>query len=449
MNIGWTTLATAEEAEEFARNIVEERLAVCTQVDGPIRSYYIWHGKMETDDEYRITVKFLSENTERLEAWISDKHPYDVPQWLTVPVDRVLPAYREWAEEFSTQQKVLKPKKDVLRLSKMGRNFLRKGRFLEAEKIFLDALSLDGKNAYILVGLADTYRELNKFEDAISYYERVLEFDSINVFALRGIGDAYRGILQHKRAIPYWMRYLERNKDDIYVMVRLAESFNKKGNFEKAEGFYVQALGVNPKDKYALLGLGSLYYKTEEDEKALEYFDNLLSIDDRYVAVLTMVGNIYRRRKDYNTASEYYQKANAIESWNSFALYGLGDCCRGQENLDQAVYWWSKILEKEPDNQDLLTRIGDAMLNMEKHEQSLEHYMKSLQVGFDLYALLGLSRVHRIQENPAEAIKSCEQILEKVPGHHRALEELVAIYKEIGDLEKAAELQAQLDATER
>ncbi len=445
MNIGWTTLASASDAEKFAHDIVAERLAVCAQVDGPIKSFYIFKGKLETDSEYRVTVKFVSAQTERLESWINEHHPYEIPQWLSTSVARVLPAYREWAEGSVVQQKVAKPKKDILRLSKLGRNFLRKGQCLEAENAFLEALELDAQNSYILVGLADTYRELNKFEDAIHYYEKVLEFDPSNVFALRGIGDSYRGILQHKRAIPYWLRYLERNKNDIYVMVRLAESFNKTGDFAKAESFYLQALSVNPDDKYALLGLGSLYYKVEDDQKSLKYFDKLLELDNNYVAVLTMAGNIYRRRHDYTVAAEYYEKAIAIEAWNSFALYGLGDCHRGLENLDQAVYWWSKILEKEPENQDLLTRIGDALSNMNKQEDSIEYYLRSLKIGFDLYALLGLARAYRMQGNIKESVGCCEEILTKVSNQQRALEELLLIYKEMGDEQKVAEIQGRID----
>ena len=448
MNIGWTTVANSVDAERLARELVDARLAVCVQIDGGIRSFYRWEGEVTSAKECRLTIKFLAENTERLEAWINQNHPYEVPEWMTVSVDRVNPAFRKWAEadmDVESASIKSKPKKDVLRLSKLGRSYLRKHLYSEAEAVFREALELDPQNSYILVGLGDTTREMKKYEESISYYERVLEFDSINVFALRGIGDSYRGILQHKRAIPYWMRYLDCNKDDIYVMVRLAESFNKTGNFDKAEAFYLKALAVNGEDKYALLGIGSLYYKVENDDKALEYFDKLLSLDGGYVAVLTMVGNIYRRRKEYEKAADYYEKATSIESWNAFALYGLGDCQRGLEKLDQAIYWWSKILEHEPHNQDLLTRVGDAMLNLDMLDQSLEHYMRSLQVGFDLYALLGMSKLYRTQSNWLEAEKACLQILERVPGHPRTLGELVRVYQGMGQLDKAQEVTRQLD----
>jgi len=449
MNIGWTTVAINDDAQKIAKELVESRLAVCVQIDGPITSFYRWDEELKKDQEYRLTIKFLAENTEKVEAWINENHPYDTPEWLSTRAERVSYGYKKWAEAGVEHKPVYKPKKDVLRLSKLGRNYLRKRRFHEAEQVFLEALELDNKNPYVLVGLGDTTRELKKYEASIGYYEKVLEFDSVNVFALRGIGDSYRGIMQHKKAIPYWLRYLECNKDDIYVMVRLAESFNKTGNFDKAEGFYLEALQVNPEDKYALLGLGSLYYKIEDDDKALEYFEKLLSLDGGYVAVLTMVGNIYRRRKEYALATEYYEKAISLEEWNSFALYGLGDCHRGLEDLEQAVFWWSKILETEPTNQDLLTRVGDALLNMERFDEALEYYMRSLRVGFDVYALLGMSRLHRVKGEWQDAERCCLEILDKVPGHRRTLTDLQEAYKGMGATEKVTEIQSIIDLLDK
>jgi len=269
MNIGWTTLATLAEAEKMAAELVTARLAACVQISAPISSYYLWNGKLETAAEYRLTIKFLRRRSEELEAWLRENHPYETPQWLAVSADRLGESYERWAKDetgakLPAKSNVHAAKKEVMRFSKQGRNFLRKKCFKEAEQAFLKALKLDETNPYVLVGLADTCRELKKFEQAIHCYKKVLTFDAVNIFALRGIGDAYRGLLLYESAIPYWLRYLECNKNDIYVMVRLAESFNKTGDFVKAESFYLMALGVNERDKYALLGLGSLYYKAEK-----------------------------------------------------------------------------------------------------------------------------------------------------------------------------------------
>lgn len=99
MMIGWTTVSNREEAGILARDAVEKKLAACCQVDGPIRSFYEWEGKVQDDEEYRVTFKFLREKTDALEEWLFSAHPYDTPQWLAVPADRISQKYLIWARK--------------------------------------------------------------------------------------------------------------------------------------------------------------------------------------------------------------------------------------------------------------------------------------------------------------------------------------------------------------
>lgn len=334
--------------------------------------------------------------------------------------------------------------KEVINLSKRGNSLLRKKRYREAEKVFLEAYHMEEGNVYILVGLGNLYRELRQFDQSITNYERTLRIDPDNVFALRGIGDCFRGQQHPERAISYWMRYLEINAGDIHVIVRLADAYMKMGEHDVAESYYLDALSVQGEDKYALMGIGCLYYHSNEDDKALKYFSKLLSLDENYVAVLTMVGNIFRRRLEYKQASKYYEKAIQYEPWNTIAQYGLGHCQRGMRNLDEAIVWWSKILEKEPNNQDIHDRVGDALLTKGDLERSLEHYRKSLNIGFDPYALIGLSKIHRGMNHFEDAEICCREVLREVPGHERTLEELAEVLECMGKTDEADEIRDKL-----
>jgi periplasmic divalent cation tolerance protein len=102
MFIAWTTVATPAEAERLAGEIVKLRLAACVQIEGPIRSYFIWQGRTESTSEFRLTLKFLPSQSEALEAYIMAKHPYETPEWVVVPVERVAGKYLSWAEANST-----------------------------------------------------------------------------------------------------------------------------------------------------------------------------------------------------------------------------------------------------------------------------------------------------------------------------------------------------------
>ena len=53
----YAVFADAEEAERIGRTVVEEQLAACVNILGPIRSIYRWEGKIETADEVAAIFK--------------------------------------------------------------------------------------------------------------------------------------------------------------------------------------------------------------------------------------------------------------------------------------------------------------------------------------------------------------------------------------------------------
>ncbi|MCJ7603093.1 MAG: divalent cation tolerance protein CutA [Desulfobulbaceae bacterium] len=439
MHIGWTTISSLEEAETLAREAVSERLAACVQIDGPIRSFYLWQDNLESDEEYRITFKFLAKDAGKLEIWLKEKHPYELPQWITVEAEHVMTEYLQWAKG-----NMQSDHKRAIELSRQGSEFLKKRSWKEAENAFLEALAIDSENSYVLVGLGDLHRETGKYYKAIGFYEKTLEIDPMNMFALRGVGDAYRGLGQAGKAISFWQRYLQQNHDDIHVLTRLADSYVKIGNFSESEALYFKALSLDGTDKYALRGIGNLYYKLADHDKALAYFEKFIEIDDTYLAVLTMAGNIYRRRKQYEKAAYFYEKALKQEPENIFALYGMGDSQRGLKNYENSVGYWLKILEKEPHNQNLHSRVGDGMVILGRLDDALVHYQLSMKIGYDQFALLGMAKACRLKKDFAEAEKCCLQLLEKNADNPRVLEELLALYEDMGEKQKAEEVRARL-----
>lgn len=97
--IAWTTLASEGAAKLLARQLVETDLAVCAQVDGPIRSFYRWEGEICNDSEWRIMVKFLSAKSDAIESYLHAEHPYDTPEWVVVQPEHVALKYLDWAQE--------------------------------------------------------------------------------------------------------------------------------------------------------------------------------------------------------------------------------------------------------------------------------------------------------------------------------------------------------------
>ena len=95
----YAIFANAEEAERIGRAVVEERLAACINVLGPVRSIYRWQGAIESADEVAAILKTTSEAADALIARIAALHSYAVPCIVTWPVDKALAGYAAWVED--------------------------------------------------------------------------------------------------------------------------------------------------------------------------------------------------------------------------------------------------------------------------------------------------------------------------------------------------------------
>ena len=95
----YAVFANAEEAEWIGRVAVEERLAACVNILGPVRSIYRWQGAIETADEVAAIFKTSAMGVDALITRIAGLHSYDLPCIVTWPVDKLLAGYADWVEQ--------------------------------------------------------------------------------------------------------------------------------------------------------------------------------------------------------------------------------------------------------------------------------------------------------------------------------------------------------------
>ena len=91
-----TTFPQREAAESLARELLAARLAACVQIGATVHSLYHWRGEIETSAETPVAIKTRSALYPRLEAAIRDRHPYELPEIVAVPITHGLRAYIDW-----------------------------------------------------------------------------------------------------------------------------------------------------------------------------------------------------------------------------------------------------------------------------------------------------------------------------------------------------------------
>jgi periplasmic divalent cation tolerance protein len=91
-----TQLPDRASAEALARALVEERLAACVSIGAPATSLYHWRGQTETAQEVPVAIKTRAGRYGAVEAAILERHPYELPEVIAVPITHGHPRYLEW-----------------------------------------------------------------------------------------------------------------------------------------------------------------------------------------------------------------------------------------------------------------------------------------------------------------------------------------------------------------
>ncbi len=91
-----TTVDDEKEAKKISKRLVEERLAGCVQIVGPIESTYWWKDDVENAEEWMGIIKTEESLYDRLEKKIKDIHPYETPEIVCTPISKGSDRYLEW-----------------------------------------------------------------------------------------------------------------------------------------------------------------------------------------------------------------------------------------------------------------------------------------------------------------------------------------------------------------
>jgi periplasmic divalent cation tolerance protein len=94
-----TTAPDDDRVEAWARRLVEERLAACVNIHGPMISFYRWKGIVERDAERQVVIKTTSGQVAALRTRLHELHSYELPEFVVLTVEDGSEEYLKWVVE--------------------------------------------------------------------------------------------------------------------------------------------------------------------------------------------------------------------------------------------------------------------------------------------------------------------------------------------------------------
>ena len=95
----YITTKNEEEALKLANLAVQKNLAACGNIFPKMKSIYKWKNKLQNDKETVLILKTNLNKYPLLEKLILEKHSYEVPCILKIPISDGNKEYLKWIDQ--------------------------------------------------------------------------------------------------------------------------------------------------------------------------------------------------------------------------------------------------------------------------------------------------------------------------------------------------------------
>jgi tetratricopeptide (TPR) repeat protein/predicted Ser/Thr protein kinase len=241
-------------------------------------------------------------------------------------------------------------------------------------------------NATELYKQANTFYELQRYQDALNNYEKAVEIRDNYAEAWYGKGKSLFGLNKYQDAL-------------------LA---------------YDQAIQIQPEYLEAWRGRGFTLYKLQRYGEAIASIDKTLESHSDDAEAWEIKGDSLDSLKRYDEAIQVYDKVIAVKADYYQAWYKKGKVLQGLKRYNDAVIAYDKTLELKPNYADAFYHKGNALVNLNRYQDAANAYEQTVKIKPDYYqAWLSKGNSLIVLQRYQEALDAFEQVIKYNPNSYQ------------------------------
>jgi periplasmic divalent cation tolerance protein len=95
-----STVSKIEDAQTIANHLVSNSMAACVNFIPNLESVYKWKNQVCKENEFLLMIKTTANKETNVYDSLSEIHPYDTPEIITLPIQNGSKDYLNWISEF-------------------------------------------------------------------------------------------------------------------------------------------------------------------------------------------------------------------------------------------------------------------------------------------------------------------------------------------------------------
>jgi len=186
--------------------------------------------------------------------------------------------YRHKALKMRFQDEVLKEQK-ITKLLNKAETKVQEEVFDEAEKLYIEVLTLDQNSLPVYKGLGRLYLLKKDYEHAKETFEFLLKFSQDDPFIYKSLGEIAVTKGDLKMAEEDYLKSLAIDKEDTETYLKLAETYLNLDNPQKAFSLAEQAATIEPNNPRILDFLIEISIIVQDKASALKFYQQLKEVN--------------------------------------------------------------------------------------------------------------------------------------------------------------------------
>jgi predicted Zn finger-like uncharacterized protein len=288
--------------------------------------------------------------------------------------------------------------------------------FSLAEAEFLEALNNDPVLTPAYFNLANTYRELGRYDEAVANYQKVVALAPKHPNLAREYGYARYLRKDYAEALKLYLEAVRLSPKDDRLHLQTGIVSLENGDAQTAAKHFQTAIEINSANVDAHMQLGLLSYKNGDLDQAQESLKRAIGIDKENPNIHYALAQTLLAAKQFMDAMEELRIVVKLKPDHLEAVQGLNKLLIERGQYEEAVKHLNQAIAAQPKQVELLLLLGDVFQNQSLLPQALKTYQKALTIDPKATGLaLRLARAYDDLNQKATAIKFYLETVKQEP----------------------------------
>lgn len=230
------------------------------------------------------------------------------------------------------------------------------------------------------IGLAELYKEHEKYNEALDLYQLASEIDPKNKKALIGIGECFRALGMLTQAVPPLLSAAILDPTDAEAIFLTGMIYLETSQLPLAKQNFEQVLRINPLFPRANYYLGRTEFLAGNYKKSMDYILAEKKQNPNIADAYLLAAELYSAERLFNECASEYSMAMKLRPQGADIYVRAAECYRKSGALDVAEDMLSLALERESGFADLYREQGQVYETRGDSRSAIRAYKTYLEL---------------------------------------------------------------------